>query len=68
MKTKQKYKVLNMNCNHCVATITKALEQAEEIDNFKINLKKKEVVVTGEISKDKVIGCIEDAGYEVEKK
>ena len=67
MKTKEKYKVLNMNCNHCVANISKALEQNDEIEKFKINLKKKEVIVTGDVSKETVIKCIEDAGYQVER-
>ncbi len=62
-----KLTVLNMNCNHCVATITKALEGLEDIKNIKFNLKKKEVKIKGEISLDQVIKVIEDAGYQVDK-
>lgn len=67
MTKKLKLTVLNMNCNHCVATITKALEGLEDIKNIKFNLKKKEVIIKGEISLDQVIKVIEDAGYQVDK-
>lgn len=67
MKSSKTYKVVNMNCNHCVANITKALENLEGVDKLAFNLKKKEVKVIGEISPEIVINSIEEAGYEVEK-
>ncbi|MBI9031944.1 heavy-metal-associated domain-containing protein [bacterium] len=65
MKTNT-YKVLNMNCNHCVANITKALKGLPGVEDLAFNLKVKEVEVQGDISSEVVIKAIEDAGYDVE--
>jgi copper ion binding protein len=67
MTKTNKIKVLNMNCNHCVATITKALENIEGVKDLKFNLKKKEVKIKGDIPAETLIEAIENAGYDVEK-
>lgn len=64
MKNIQSFKVSNMSCNHCVANITKALNLQAEVENIEIDLKKKKVDVTGDITAQEVIDCLEEAGYE----
>jgi len=67
MTLKKTFKVLNMNCNHCVANITKALKNLDGVDDISFNLKKKEVTIVGEILPKAVIDTIENAGYQVDK-
>jgi len=63
MKRKQSFKVASMSCNHCVGNITKALK---ELEKFKINLKKKQVDITGDVTSQEVLTCLEEAGYPAE--
>jgi len=60
-------KVKGMSCQHCVMSVTKALNQLEGIKNVQVDLQKGEVrfdntkgVVAARIEK-----AIEEAGYEV---
>jgi copper chaperone len=60
-------KVKGMSCQHCVMSVTKALNQLEGIKNVQVDLQKGEVrfdntkgVVPNQIEK-----AIENAGYEV---
>lgn len=66
MKRKQSFKVDSMSCNHCVANITKALNELEKVEKVKINLKKKQVDITGDVTSQEVLTCFEDAGYPAE--
>lgn len=37
---KKEFAINGMSCNHCVATVEKAINQLDGIDKVKINLKK----------------------------
>jgi copper chaperone len=67
MAYEQNFKVLNMNCNHCVNTITKALRAIKGIDDVAFNLEDKNVKVSGDVSAKLIIDTITEAGYKVKE-
>ena len=60
-------KVKGMSCQHCVMSVTKALNQLEGIKNVQVELAKGEVRFdnTKEVASQRIEKAIEDAGYEV---
>jgi copper chaperone len=62
-------KVKGMSCNHCVMSVTKALDKLDGIKNVKVDLQKGEVSFdnTKVIGSEKVEKAITDAGFEVVK-
>ena len=60
-------KVKGMSCQHCVMSVTKALNQLEGIQNVQVDLAKGEVRFdnTKEVASNQVEKAIEDAGYQV---
>ncbi|MEW6003503.1 MAG: copper ion binding protein [Nitrospirota bacterium] len=60
-------KVKGMSCEHCVMSITKALNQLEGIKNVQVDLSKGEVRFddTKEVASNRISKAIQDAGYEV---
>ena len=57
------YKVEDMTCSHCVKSVRNGLKNLPQIEDVKISLEDKEVLVKGEIEPKKVIAAIEKAGY-----
>lgn len=66
---KKTLKIEGMMCQHCVAHVTKALQEIEGVDEVEVNLKKKTatVLLSVEISNDTFIAAITNAGYEIKK-
>jgi copper chaperone len=60
-------KVKGMSCQHCVMSITKALNQIEGIENLQVDLAKGEVRFDNkkEVLSGRVVKAIQDAGFEV---
>ncbi len=60
-------KVKGMSCQHCVMSVTKALNQLDGIKNVQIDLAKGEVRFdnTKNLASDRIQKAIVDAGYEV---
>jgi copper chaperone len=60
-------KVKGMSCQHCVMSVTKALNQLEGIKNVQVDLAKGEVRFdnTKSVASDRIQKAITDAGYEV---
>jgi copper chaperone len=60
-------KVKGMSCQHCVMSITKALNQVEGVENPKVDLAKGEVRFdnTKEVPSNRIVKAIEEAGFEV---
>ena len=60
-------KVKGMTCQHCVMSVTKALNQLDGIKNVQIDLAKGEVRFdnTKSLASDRIQKAITDAGYEV---
>ncbi len=60
-------KVKGMSCQHCVMSVTKALNQFEGIQSVQVDLQKGEVRFdnTNAIPSNRIERAIQDAGYEV---
>jgi copper chaperone len=60
-------KVKGMSCQHCVMSVTKALNQLDGIKNVQIDLAKGEVRFdnTKSVTSDQIQKAITDAGYEI---
>lgn len=62
-----KVKVPDMSCNHCKVALDKAIRKIQGVIDVKIDLNTKDIVVEGEVERQKVVKSIEDEGYFVEK-
>jgi len=60
-------KVKGMSCQHCVMSVTRALNQLEGIQNVQVDLQKGEVRFdnTKALALNRIEKTIEEAGYEV---
>ncbi len=60
-------KVKGMSCQHCVMSVTKALNQLEGIQNVQVDLQKGEVRFdnTTALALNRIEKAIEEAGYQV---
>ena len=60
-------KVKGMSCQHCVMSVTKALNRLEGIKNVQVDLARGEVQFdnTKAVLMDQIEKAIEEAGYEV---
>jgi copper chaperone len=60
-------KVKGMSCQHCVMSVTKALNHLEGIQNVQVDLQKGEVRFDNSkgITSNRIEKAIKDAGYEV---
>ena len=60
-------KVKGMSCQHCVMSVTKALNQLEGIQNIQVDLQRGEVRFdnTKALVSNLIEKAIEEAGYEV---
>ena len=60
-------KVKGMSCQHCVMSVTKALNQLEGIKNVQVDLATGEVRFdnTKEVAPSRIEKAISDAGYEI---
>jgi len=63
---KHVFKVSDMNCNGCVATIRQSLEADTRIETFDIQLSKKQVSVEGNLSTEETAEIIRDSGFNPE--
>ncbi|WP_208293504.1 heavy-metal-associated domain-containing protein [Zophobihabitans entericus] len=59
--------VNNMSCGHCVKTVTKAIQSIDSAAKVDVDLAKKEVAITGNVSLEAAIKAINDAGFEYVK-
>jgi uncharacterized protein len=63
----KKFKIVDMNCNHCVQAITAALNDLVKLENINIDLKNKTLEVSGEVDEADIIDAIQKLGYSIEK-
>ena len=55
--------VPDMTCQHCVAIITKLIQQADPQAQIQIDLSQHRVAVDGALTSDALVTLLEDAGY-----
>lgn len=60
---KKVIKIEGMSCMHCVQHVTSALQEIGLVSQ--VNLEKKEAIVEGETSDERIRDAIDEAGYEV---
>ena len=60
-------KVKGMSCQHCVMSVTKALNKLDGIQNVKVDLQKGEVSYdnTKTVAHEKIEKAIESAGFQI---
>ena len=66
-KTEWELQVSGMSCEHCVASVTKAVEAVPGVDKATVDLSTGVVVVTGEVGaleRRQLVEAIQAAGYE----
>ena len=63
----EKAKIQGMTCQHCVMSVTKALNSIPGLTNLRVNLVKGEATFENpqNVSPEKIRKTIEDAGYKV---
>ncbi|WP_422745691.1 heavy-metal-associated domain-containing protein [Mycobacterium sp. WMMD1722] len=54
-----------MSCQHCIASITAAVEAIPGVTAVQVDLPTKAVTVSGEPDQHRVVDAIEDCGYDV---
>lgn len=66
---KKTLKIEGMMCQHCVAHVTKALQEIDGVVSVEVNLKKKTAVVecVENVENETLIAAVTNAGYEVKK-
>lgn len=65
---KKEFEVLDMMCNHCVQSVTQACKSVEGVENVKVSLEEKKVVVEGDFDVSKIIEAIDDIGFTATEK
>jgi copper chaperone len=60
----QKYKVPDMSCGHCVATIEKTIHALDPKAVIACDLDHKEVTVTSAIDSARIAGALAEASFE----
>jgi copper chaperone CopZ len=64
---KHVFKVNDMNCNGCVATIRQGLEADTRIETVDIQLSKKQVSVSGDLTPEETAEIIRNSGFNPEQ-
>ncbi|MGO9135131.1 MAG: heavy-metal-associated domain-containing protein [Methylovirgula sp.] len=62
----QKYKVADMTCGKCVATITKTIQSLDPKADVACNLESKVIQVTTSVDAARIAAALADAGFESE--
>ncbi|MHB1676247.1 MAG: CopZ family metallochaperone [Sulfuriferula sp.] len=60
--------VSGMTCNHCVMSVTKALQKMPGIESAQVDLVKGEAVVRGNVQAEAMVAAVKAAGYGAEVK
>jgi copper chaperone CopZ len=55
--------VTGMSCGHCVAAVTKALEEVPGVESVAVSLEQAEAVVTGQVDNGVLLKAIEEEGF-----
>ncbi|MCB4824923.1 heavy-metal-associated domain-containing protein [Roseicella aerolata] len=63
----QRFKVPDMNCGHCVRTITEAIRGLDPKAEVEVSLDRREVAVATDADPARISGALREAGYESER-
>lgn len=56
--------ISGMTCGHCVAAVTRALQQVPGVEQAEVSLDPQRAVVSGEAEPQALIAAVEQEGYE----
>lgn len=56
-------KVEGMSCNHCKASVEKALKNVAGVENAEVNLQEGKAKVYGSASVDQLVAAVQEEGY-----
>jgi len=57
-------KVTGMTCNHCVMSVTRALQKVPGVETADVSLERAQAVVKGSADAQALIKAVKDEGYE----
>ena len=60
----------NINCMGCIAKVTPTLDKISEIENWEVDIRNKDKVLTVEtqsLNQNEIITAVENAGFKIEK-
>lgn len=60
----------NINCMGCVAKVTPELDQVAAIENWEVDVRNKDKVLTIEtqsLNQNEIVAAVEKAGFKIEK-
>lgn len=63
MSCEIKFHIPDMSCNHCVKTLTNAIQQVDANAKVTIELAKYELIVTGANDPQQITQAIKEAGF-----
>ena len=63
---KNEYSIEGVKCGGCVATVKERLSKLDNVDNIKVNIQEKTVVVEGEVSKEDLQAALEGTNYKID--
>lgn len=63
---KNEYNIEGVKCSGCVATVKERLSKLDNVDNIKVNIQEKTVVVEGEVSKEDLQAALEGTNYKID--
>jgi copper chaperone CopZ len=58
-------KIKGMSCQHCVASVTAALNQIPGVSNVQVDLHRGEARYTGDLATETIKAALEKVGFEV---
>ena len=61
----QIFKIEGMNCNHCRASVEKAISSVNGVENVEVSLSQKNAVVKGDFDKDNIMEAVRLAGFDI---
>lgn len=59
-----KLHISGMTCGHCVGAVKKALQAVPGVESADVSLERKEGVVRGTASLERLVQAVEEEGYE----
>ena len=62
------YTIGGMSCNHCKASVEKAIKSLDNVEDVVVDLGKKEAVVKGHPSDEAVKNAVENIGFDFKGK
>ena len=63
MSTSIRLKITGMTCNHCVASVKKALESVAGVESVEVILEPGSASINGNADTDALIAAVKAAGY-----